>query len=213
MKNNLLSRVFLWMFAGLMLTFITGYYVSCNEYTFYKIFSGSGYLIFVLLEIGLVVFLSARVHKMRPNTAKIMFMLYSIISGITFSAIFMTYNIGSIIILFLAAALLFGIFALLGYYTKIDLDKMSTYLFMALIAVVICVIINLFVGNGIFDIIISSIGLLIFVGFIAYDIQKIKKLCDASISDNIAIVGALELYLDFINIFIDLLNIFGGGKD
>lgn len=213
MKNNLLSKVFLWMFAGLMLTFITGYYVSCNEYTFYKIFSGSGYLIFALLEIGLVIFLSARVHKMQPNTAKIVFMLYSIISGITFSAIFMTYNISSIIILFLSASLLFGIFALLGYYTKIDLDKMSTYLFMGLIAVIICTIVNLFVGNSIFDIIISSISLLVFVVFTAYDVQKIKRLCDASVSDNIAIVGALELYLDFINIFIDLLNIFGGGKD
>lgn len=213
MKNNLLSKVFLWMFAGLMLTFITGYYVSCNEYTFYKIFSGSSYLIFALLEIGLVIFLSARVHKMKPNTAKIMFMLYSIVSGITFSAIFMNYNISSIIILFLSASLLFGIFALLGYYTKIDLDKMSTYLFMGIIAVLICTIINLFVGNSTFDIIISSISLLVFVGFTAYDIQKIKRLCESSISDNVAIIGALELYLDFINIFIDLLNIFGGGKD
>ena len=213
MKNNLLSKVFLWMFAGLMLTFITGYYVSCNEYTFYKIFSGSSYLIFALLEIGLVIFLSARAHKMKPNTAKIMFMLYSIVSGITFSAIFMNYNISSIIILFLSASLLFGIFALLGYYTKIDLDKMSTYLFMGIIAVIICTIINLFVGNSTFDIIISSISLLVFVGFTAYDIQKIKRLCESSISDNVAIIGALELYLDFINIFIDLLNIFGGGKD
>ena len=90
---------------------------------------------------------------------------------------------------------------------------MGTYLFMGLIAVIICTIVNLFVGNSIFDIIISSISLLIFVGFTAYDVQKIKRLCDVSVSDNIAIVGALELYLDFINIFIDLLNIFGSGKD
>lgn len=208
MKNKLLSKVFLWMFVGLMLTFVTGYYVSCNEYTFYKIFSGSGYLIFTLLEIGLVIFLSARVHKMQPNTAKIVFMLYSIVSGITFSSIFMTYNIGSIIILFLVASLLFLIFALLGYFAKIDLEKIGTYLFMALIAVLICIIINLFVGNSTFDIIISSICLLIFVGFTAYDIQKIKRLCDSSINDNITIIGALELYLDFINIFVNLLNIF-----
>ena len=208
MKNKLLSKVFLWMFVGLMLTFLTGYYVSCNEYTFYKIFSGSGYIIFTLLEFGLVIFLSARVHKMQPNNAKIVFMLYSIVSGITFSSIFVTYNIRSIIILFLVASLLFLIFALLGYFTKIDLEKIGTYLFMALIAVLICIVVNLFIGNSTFDIILSSICLLIFVGFTAYDIQKIKRLCNSSISDNIAIIGALELYLDFINIFVNLFNIF-----
>ena len=213
MQNRLLPKVFGWMFIGLLLTFITAYYISINEYTFYKIFSGSGYLIFILLELGLVLFLSARVHKMNPNTAKIVFMLYSIVSGVTFSSIFIVYNLQSIIILFLAAAILFGIFALIGYFTRVNLDRLGTFLIMALVAVLICIIVNIFVGNNTFDIIISSICLIVFVLFTAYDIQKIKKLGSLSLSDNAAIIGALELYLDFINIFISLLDIFGRGKD
>lgn len=213
MQNRLLPKVFGWMFIGLLLTFITAYYISINEYTFYKIFSGSGYLIFILLELGLVLFLSARVHKMNPNTAKIVFMSYSIVSGVTFSSIFIVYNLQSIIILFLAAAILFGIFALIGYFTRVNLDRLGTFLIMALFAVLICIIVNIFVGNNTFDIIISSICLIVFVLFTAYDIQKIKKLGSLSLSDNAAIIGALELYLDFINIFISLLDIFGRGKD
>lgn len=213
MKNKMLSKVFGWMCIGLLLTFITGFYVASNEYTFYKIFSGNIHFILALIEIGLVVFLSARVHKMQPNTAKIVFMLYSIVSGITFSSIFMTYNISSIIIIFLAASILFGVFALIGYYTKIDLSKFGTYLLMALIALIICIVINMFIGNGIFGLIINWICLLIFIGFTAYDIQKIKRLCHSSMNENIAIIGALELYLDFINIFISLLDIFGRGRD
>lgn len=213
MKNNLLSKVFGWMFIGLLLTFITGYYVASNEYTFYKIFSGGVYFIFAIIEIGLVIFLSARVHKMNPNTAKIVFMLYSIVSGITFSSIFMAYNLNSILIIFLAASLLFGIFACIGYFTKMDLSKFGTYLFMALIALIICIIINLFLNNSMFDLIINYVCLLVFIGFTAYDMQKIKRLCDSTTNDNIAIIGALELYLDFINIFISLLDIFGGSRD
>ena len=213
MKNNLLSKVFGWMFIGLLLTFVTGYYVASNEYTFYKIFSGGIHFIFALIEIGLVIFLSARVHKMQPNTAKIVFMLYSIVSGITFSSIFIAYNLTSIFVIFLASALLFGIFACIGYFTNMDLSKFGTYLFMALIALIICIVINLFVGSDTFNLVINYICLLIFIGFTAYDIQKIKRLCDSTTNENIAIIGALELYLDFINIFISLLDLFGKGRD
>lgn len=209
MKNNILSKVFGWMFVGLLLTFVTGYYVASNEYTFYKIFSGGIYFIFAIIEIGLVIFLSARVHKMQPNTAKIVFMLYSIVSGLTFSSIFMAYNLTSILIIFLAASVLFGVFACIGYFTKMDLSKLGTYLFMALIALIICIVINLFVGNSTFDLIINYVCLLVFIGFTAYDMQKIKRLCASTTNENIAIIGALELYLDFINIFISLLDIFG----
>lgn len=214
MKNNtMLSKVFGWMFIGLLLTFITAYYLASNEYTFYKIFSGGTYFILALIEIGLVIFLSARVQKMQPTTAKIVFMLYSIVSGLTFSSIFIVYELSSIIILFLAAAILFGIFACIGNFTKLDLSRFGTYLLMALVALVICIIINLFLGNSTFDIVINFVCLLVFIGFTAYDIQKIKRLYGSSDNENVAILGALELYLDFINIFISLLNLFGKSND
>lgn len=212
-KNNLVSKVFGWMFIGLLLTFITGYILSNNVYTLYKLLSGWNYIILVLIEFGLVIFLSARIHKMQSSTAKIVFMLYSMVTGLTFGAVFVVYELQSILMIFLISAGIFGIFALLGYYTNIDLTKLGTYLFMILLGIIVCTVINLFLGNSMFDIIISCISIIVFLGFTAYDMQKIKALADSSVSENIAIIGALELYLDFINIFLDLLRLFGKSKD
>lgn len=212
-SNNIISKVFGWMFIGLLLTFGTGYFLATNEYTFYKIFSSNLFLLLIILEFGLVIFLSARVHKMNPTTAKIVFMLYSIVTGLTFSSIFIVYQLQSILTIFLVTAGVFGVFALLGYKTSIDLTKFGTYLFMMLIGIIVCTLINMFLGNSTFDIIISCISIIVFLGYTAYDIQKIKRLAESSVSENIAIIGALELYLDFINIFLDLLRLFGKSRD
>lgn len=212
-QKNAIAKVFGWMFIGLLLTFITGYYLASNEYTFYKLFTGGKYFLLILIEFGLVIFLSARIHKMSSTTAKIVFMLYSIVTGLTFASIFIVYELQSILLLFVITAGIFGIFALLGYYTKIDLTKMGTFLFMALLGIVACVVINMFLGNSTFDIIITCISIVIFLGYTAYDMQKIKLLIDSSVSENVAIIGALELYLDFINIFLDLLQLFGKSND
>ena len=171
------------------------------------------YILLIIVEFVLVIFLSARVHKMQPNTAKIVFMLYSIVTGLTFSSIFVVYQLQSILIIFLVTSGIFGIFSLIGYKTNIDLSKFSTYLFMMLIGIIICSIINAFLGNSVFDIIISCISIIVFIGYTAYDVQKIKRLANSSVSENVAIIGALELYLDFINIFIDLLRLFGKNRD
>lgn len=212
-KNNLISKVFGWMFVGLLLTFVTGYILSNNVYTLYKLLSGWNYIILILIEFGLVIFLSARIHKMSSTTAKIVFMLYSIVTGLTFGAIFVVYELESILTIFLITAGIFGIFALLGYYTNIDLTKLGTYLLMMLFGIIICTIINLFLGNSTFDIVITCISIVIFLGYTAYDMQKVKMLMDSSDSENIAIIGALELYLDFINLFLDLIRLFGKSKD
>ncbi len=213
MQNKMISKVFGWMFIGLLLTFFTGYYVSTNEYTFYKIFSGGTHFFLALAELFLVIFLSSRIYKMKPNTAKIVFIIYSIVSGLTFSVYFVVYSLTSIITVFLAAAILFGAFACLGYYTKIDLGKFGTYLLMALFALIVCILINLFLNNSTFDLIISYVTVLVFIGLTAYDMQKIKRLSEMGLGENIAILGALELYLDFINIFIELLRLFGKSDD
>lgn len=215
MKNKIMSKVFGWMFIGLLVTFLTGYYVAEHPYTAAKILGGYGYLILVLIEIVLVIFLSSRITKMNPVTAKICFLIYSIISGLTFCGIFLVYEISSVIYIFLVTALVFGIFAFIGSVTKVDLTKIGTYLIMGLIAVIICSIINLFLNNETFDFILSLVLIIIFIGFTAYDVQKIKRLASSNLiaEDNLAIYGALELYLDFINLFIELLNIFGNRKN
>ena len=213
MKNKLISNVFLWMFVGLLVTFLTGYFISTNERMLLTVFSTGTYIIFAIVELILVIVLSARIRKLKPTTCKVMFLLYSFVSGLTFSSIFITYKMVSIIYVFLIAALLFGVFALIGYKTKVDLTKFGTYLFMGLLATIIVSIINIFVGNQMLDLIISVVIILIFIGVTAYDIQKIKHMSNSSIpEENLAIYGALELYLDFINIFLNLLRLFGDDR-
>lgn len=214
MNNKIMSKTFLWMFIGLLITFCTGFGVYHNETMIVNIFKNSTYIILAIIELALVVFLSARIHKISKNTARIFFVLYSFVSGLTFSSIFIVYELTSILYIFLIAAFIFLVFGCIGYFTKIDLTKLGTFLMMALFAIIICFLINLFVGSTNFDLILSSVCILIFVGFTAYDVQKIKKLANSDIDeDNLAIIGALNLYLDYINIFLELLNLFGKSRD
>lgn len=210
--NKVYSKVFMWMFIGLLITFITGFYVSTNENILYTIFSTSMFWILILLEFGTVIFLSARISKMSITTARIAFIAYSFLTGLTFSVIFVAYQLGSILLVFLITSLLFAIFAIIGAFTKIDLTKWGTYLIMGLFGIILASIINMFVGNTTADLIISIIGVVIFVIFIAYDMQKIKRMSEVYDEEKLAIAGALELYLDFINLFLRLLNLLGGRR-
>lgn len=215
MKNQVMSKTFIWMFVGLLVTFITGYAVSLNETMILNIFKGSTYIILCVVELILVIFLSAKAKTMHKTTAKISFILYSFVTGLTLSSIFIAYELTSIMYVFLIAAVIFITFGFVGYYTNLDLTKISTFLLMALFAVIACVIVNLFINNNTFDLIITIISILIFIGFTAYDVQKIKLLANDSTipEDNLSIIGALNLYLDFINIFLDLIRLFGNSKD
>ena len=212
-ENKIFSKIFMWMFVGLAITFGVGYYVSLNENMLYNIFK-SYYVILIIIELALVIFLSAKINSMQPTTAKLLFCLYSFVTGLTFSSIFVVYQITSIIYVFGITELLFLIFALIGYYTKIDLTKIGTYLIMGLIGIIICSIINMFIDSAAFNMTYIIIGLIIFIIYVAYDIQVIKNnLYNIENEDNQAIYGALQLYLDFINIFLRLLQLFGKNKD
>ncbi|MBE6139375.1 MAG: Bax inhibitor-1/YccA family protein [Firmicutes bacterium] len=212
-SNKLFSKVFLWMFIGLAITFGIGYYVSINANMLYNVFS-EYYIFLVIAELVVVIWLSARIRKMKPMTAKILFCLYSLITGLTFSSIFVVYEITSIVYVFGITSLIFLIFALIGYFTKIDLTKIGVYLFMILFGVIICSIINMFVGSETFDLGITIVCLIVFIVYVAYDIQVIKRnLYLIEEEDNLAIYGALQLYLDFINIFLRLLQLFGRNND
>ena len=210
MKDNLISKTFLWMCFGLLVTFATGYFVSTSEVMLNNIYNGPGYIIFVIVELVLVFVLSSRVMKMKPTTAKVSFLLYSFVSGLTFASIFIYYAVSSIIYIFLAAAITFAIMALIGYTTKLDLTKIGSYLLFALIAAIIASLVNIFLNNSMIYLIVSIVCVLIFIGITAYDVQKIKNLENSGLPvENLAIYGALDLYLDFINLFIHLLSIFG----
>lgn len=212
--NKIFSKVFLWMFIGLAITFSIAYYVSTNDNMVYNLFAGSKYLIFWIIEFVVVLVLSARIHKLSSLTAKILFLVYSGLTGLTLSSIFIIYDIMSIIYVFAITSGLFLIFGLIGYLTNIDLTKFGIYLMMALFGIIIASIINIFVGSEVFDLGICIVGLIIFLAYIAYDMQVIKRnMYGIENEDNLVIYGALQLYLDFINIFIRLLQLFGKSRD
>lgn len=211
MKNEFLSKVFRWFGLGLLVTFLVAYYVSTNLYLLSLIFSGAGYIIIILLELGLAVWLSTRIRKMQSGTAKALYLGYSALTGLTLSSVFIVYELTSIIWIFLASALVFGIFSLLGKSEKIDLSHYGVYLFIALLGAIILEIINIFLMNQTLDIILCVFVLGIFVSYVAYDIQKILRYYEET--DNMAVIGAFNLYLDFINIFLRLLRLFGKERD
>lgn len=213
MENKIYTKVFLWMFIGLLVTFLTGAYTSTNIDALEVIFSQGLYWVFAVAEIVLAIILSARIHKMQPTTAKILYLLYTFLTGLTLSSIFIVYKLQSIMLVFLVSSILFLVFALIGHFTKIDLSKIGIYLIMILFGIILCSIINIFLGNETFDIIISCISVIVFLGYIAYDIQKIKRIDGMLPEDNLAVIGAFELYLDFINLFLDLLRLFGKSDD
>ena len=213
MKKKILPQVFGWMFLGLLITFISAYIVSINTNMLIKIYSGGFYWVFVIAELILAGVLSIRIGKMKGITATCLYLFYTFLTGLTLSLIFVAYEMSSIIIVFLVTALLFGIFALIGKFTKIDLSKLGTYLFMGLIGILILYLINIVIANETIDMIGCILGIIIFLGYVAFDIQRILKSEGTLENRNLAIIGAFSLYLDFINIFIDLLNLFGNSKD
>lgn len=213
MENKIFSKVYGWMFIGLLISFITGYYVSTQPNIIYNLFSKGMFFILVLVEIGLCIWLSAGIRKMQTSTAKILFGLYSFVTGLTFSTIFVAYRIDSIIMVFGITALTFAIMALVGTFTNIDLTKLGTILFMGLLGIIIASIINIFIGSQTLDLGIVIIGIVIFTLYIAYDVQKVKYIAQTLEEDKAAIICAFELYLDFINLFIKLLRLFGKSKD
>lgn len=212
-ENKLFSKVFLWLAVGLLLSFGVGYYVSTQANMINNLYKGGSLVILWIVQLVVVIVLSMRIHKMNPLTAKILFLLYSILTGLTLSSIFIVYKLESIIIVFGETALLFGSFAAIGMFTKIDLTKFGTYLFMALVGIVLVSLVNVFLHNSMMDLIINCFAIIIFLGYTAYDIQRIKQISYGLEEDNAAIFGAFELYIDFINLFLRLLEFFGKKND
>jgi len=211
----LMRKVYTWMALALAITGITAYGVASSPNLLNLIFSNQMVFWGMLIgEFALVMILSARLGKLSLTTATMLFILYSVLNGATMSCIFLIYTMASIAKTFFICAGTFGVMALYGLNTKRDLSKMGTFLIMALVGLIIASVVNIFVKSTGFDLIISYLGVLIFVGLTAWDTQKIKNwLANADMADEgahkIALLGALSLYLDFINLFLYLLRIFG----
>ena len=211
----LMRKVYTWMALALVITGITAYGVATTPSLIMAIANNS--ILFwglVIAEFGLVIGISNMIHKLSLTTATLLFILYSVINGATLSFIFLLYTMSSISTVFFITAGTFAVMALIGYTTKIDLSKMGNILYMAVIGLVIATVVNMFVHSSGFQLIISYVGVLVFVGLTAYDTQKIKLMLNEQSSANesaqkLALLGALSLYLDFVNLFLYLLRIFG----
>ncbi len=213
-NNSFYSKVFGWLFVGILVTFVSAYIVSNSYDILDLIFNKSGYWVVIIAQFGLCIFLSARIHKMSQTTAIISYVFYTLLTGVTLSSLLLIFEMGSIIFVFLATALVFGIFALIGAKTKMNLASYGTFLLVALVSLIVLEIINMFMLNNTVDMVLCIVGIVIFIGYIAYDMQHIKAIKESGEnSTNLAILGAFELYLDFINLFVKLLRLFGKERD
>lgn len=210
-----LAKVFNWMAMGLGATGIVAL-LTAESGLALSIASSPIFFILIIAELGLVFFLSARVEKIKAGTASLMFYTYAILNGLTLSVIFLAYTRTSIAGTFFITAGMFAAMAVYGTVTKRDLSGFGSFLFMGLIGIIIASIVNIFLNSSSLYWAISFIGVFIFTGLTAYDVQKIKKMGERGILEQGeeaikkgAIMGALALYLDFINLFLMLLRIFG----
>jgi len=211
----LMRKVYVWMFWALTITAVTAYGVANSPVLVESIFSNQALFWGLIIgELALVFGISRWINRLSLTTATLLFILYSAINGVTLSVIFLAYSPMVITKVFLITAGTFGAMAAYGYFTKTDLSKMGKILFMALIGLIIATLVNVFLRSPGFDLIISYIGVLVFVGLTAWDTQKIKGMlaqCEDMDEEaqKIALMGSLTLYLDFINLFLYLLRIFG----
>lgn len=216
---TLFRRVYLWMTLALTITGFVALYVA-RSYTLLEMMLQNQFMFWGVLiaEVALVMYMSARINRISFTTATLLFIAYAVLNGITMSTLFVIYTASSIASTFFITAGTFGAMALIGSFTRKDLTKLGSICIMGVIGLIIASLVNLFLHSSMMTLIISYIGVLLFVGLTAYDAQKIKRLLSEDgieVNDNtqkIALLGALTLYLDFINLFIYLLHILGDRK-
>jgi FtsH-binding integral membrane protein len=214
--STLMRKVYVWMSLALCITGLTAFYVASNA-TLMTAIASNKILFFGLIigEIALVIGLTAAINRISFFNATLLFILYSVLNGVTMSFIFLAYTMSSIASTFFITAGTFCAMAFVGYATKKDLTRFGGFFLMAIIGLVIATVVNMFVASTMLDWIISYVGVFVFIGLTAYDSQKIKNMLMAYGTDvnegtqKLALMGSLTLYLDFINLFIYLLRIFG----
>lgn len=218
--NAIFRKVYQYMAFGLILTAFTAYFTASSMTMIQLLFSSRAPIIILCVaEIGLVIALGAGLNKMSASTARTLFFVYSLLNGLTCSSVLLVYTGESVYKAFISTAGMFGAMSLYGLYTKRDITTWGSFLIMGLWGLIIAMLINIFVGSSRTDFVISILGIIIFMGLTAYDTAKIKMTAasydsrDEEMTGKIAVIGALQLYLDFINIFLYLLRLFGTRKD
>lgn len=214
-ERAFIRSVYAWMFGGLLLTAVAALWVVFSPEMQQLVVRNRGAaFVLIIIEFGLVFLLSAGINRFSPAVAAGAFLLFSLLNGLSLSFIFFVYTADSIVQAFVTAAGMFGAMSVYGMVTKRDLTSWGSFFFMGLIGVVICSVVNMFIASSGLAFVISVVGVFVFVGLTAYDTQTLKTFATATGPrvQNLAIFGALRLYLDFINLFLLLLRLFGGGR-
>ncbi len=215
---SVMQRVYGWMALGLLLTTIVSYYVSTSPRILFFVYSNIWVLLVLfIVQIGLVIAVSRSVAKMAPGKALALFFIYAALNGTTLSVIFLAYNLGTVVLAFGATTLLFIIMAIVGLTTKEDLTKWGPILLFGLLGLIVASVLNWFFASSVLDMIITYAGVLLFLALTVYDNNRIKKMtlqaamagaADETVISTIGVLGALKLYLDFINLFLFILRLF-----
>ena len=216
-SRKFIARVYGWMCAALVISAVVAFFTPTIPALLRFVFGTPfGFYALILAEIALVWWLSANIQKISSKTAAIAFLVYSVVNGVTLSVVFLAYPIANIVNVFAVSALMFGAMSIYGMFTKSNLMSVGRYLMMALFGLVIATLINLFLRSSMFDYLISFAGVALFTALTAYDTYRIARTAEYADNreafKNVAIIAALNLYLDFINIFLYLLRLFSNRR-
>ena len=216
--NSVMKRVYVRMTLGLLVSAFCALGVASSPALLSAIF-GNQILFWgmIIAMFAMAIMIPVRMHKMSSGTVLVLFLVYAALMGTFMSSIFILYQMSAIVSTFFITAGTFGAMSVYGFFTKADLSKMGSFLMMALLGLIIASVVNIFLHSGTMDFIISIAGVLIFTGLTAWDTQQVKQLAaanlDPALADKLATMGAMNLYLDFINLFLFLLRLFGGNRD
>ena len=212
--NSAMAGVYKQMSLAVVLSMLVSYFVGTTPEVFNFFFSGFLKWIVIFAPLVAIFGISIALNANPPKEiAMLMLYGFAALMGLSFAAIFVIYKMGSIVTAFMGAGVLFGVMSFYGYFTKQSLDSFGKFLLVGLIAIIIASIINIFIGSSVMQMVISAIAILVFLGLTAYDTQKIREMIMSNDETNVEVKGALMLYMDFINIFINLLQLFGDKKE
>jgi FtsH-binding integral membrane protein len=211
--NTAMARVYGHMGLAVITSLIVSFLVSSSPALMAFFFTGAMKWIVIFAPLVAILAMSFTLSKWSKEGLTAFLHVFAALMGLSFATIFVVYNMGSIVSAFMGAAVLFGTMSFYGYFTKRDLTGVGQFMFIGLIAIIIASIINIFIGSTVFQMVISAIGVIVFLGLTAYDTQKIRSMVSVENDGKAEVMGALSLYLDFINLFLMLLQLFGGRKE
>lgn len=211
--NEAMGRVYAHMGLAVLTSMIVSFLVGSNASLMQFFFTGAMKWVVIFAPLVAILAVSFAMDKFSKSSLQLFLHGFAALMGLSFATIFVVYNMGSIVSAFMSAAVLFGVMSGYGYFTKKNLDSIGQFMFIGLIAIIIASIINIFIGSTVMQMVISAIAVIVFLGLTAYDTQKIREMVSIDNDGKAEVMGALTLYLDFINLFLSLLQLFGGRKD